>query len=248
MADDGGTHRPPVDVHGPARPGPAESSPRRPHVHARPTRPRGGRRPGVVVIDRAPLYADGVAGLVDRDPGLRWLGAAHNGAAAVELVTWMGPDVALLDADLDADGALSRELLAAAPRLALLRLYPADAPADQPARGHGLLRRSASPVELMTALHHLHTEGVYRDPVLTAPAPNQPLTSRERQVLGLIAEGLENQAVAKQLYLSVETVRTQVKSVLRKLDARDRAHAVALAARAGLVDVAAQHRSDIPGV
>src|SRR5690606_41538066 len=60
-----------------------------------------------------------------------------------------------------------------------------------------------------------------------------PLSRREYQVLQLIAEGLENAAVADKLYLSVETVRTHVKSILRKLGARDRTHAASKAFRSG---------------
>ncbi|MFD1049908.1 response regulator transcription factor, partial [Kibdelosporangium lantanae] len=65
----------------------------------------------------------------------------------------------------------------------------------------------------------------------------QPLSRREYQVLQLIADGLENQAIAKILYVSVETVRTHVKSILRKLSARDRTHAVAVAFRSGVLTV-----------
>jgi DNA-binding NarL/FixJ family response regulator len=62
-----------------------------------------------------------------------------------------------------------------------------------------------------------------------------PLSRREFQVLQLVAEGLENAAIAKILYLSVETVRTHVKSILRKLSARDRTHAVTIAFRSGIL-------------
>src|SRR5439155_19803321 len=65
--------------------------------------------------------------------------------------------------------------------------------------------------------------------------PRMPLSRREYQVLQLVAEGLENAAIAKVLYLSVETVRTHVKSILRKLSARDRTHAVTIAFRAGIL-------------
>ncbi len=63
----------------------------------------------------------------------------------------------------------------------------------------------------------------------------QPLSRREYQVLQLISDGLENQAIAKSLFVSVETIRTHVKSILRKLHARDRAHAVAVAFRLGVL-------------
>jgi DNA-binding NarL/FixJ family response regulator len=62
-----------------------------------------------------------------------------------------------------------------------------------------------------------------------------PLSRREYQVLQLVAEGLENSGIAKILFLSVETVRTHVKSILRKLSARDRTHAVTIAFPGGIL-------------
>jgi DNA-binding NarL/FixJ family response regulator len=62
-----------------------------------------------------------------------------------------------------------------------------------------------------------------------------PLSRREYQVLQLVAEGLENLEIAKILFLSVETVRTHVKSILRKLSARDRTQAVTIAFRGGIL-------------
>ena len=97
---------------------------------------------------------------------------------------------------------------------------------------HGVILRTAEPSQLLDAIRQVHTDRRYVDPTLTptiaAPrarttsaqhpisAP-QPLSRREYQVLQLIADGLENQAIAKLLFLSVETVRTHVKSILRKL-------------------------------
>ena len=65
----------------------------------------------------------------------------------------------------------------------------------------------------------------------------QPLSQRELEVLRLIADGLENQAIADVLFVSVETIRTHVKSILRKLASRDRTHAVAVAFRSGVLTV-----------
>ncbi len=67
------------------------------------------------------------------------------------------------------------------------------------------------------------------------PRERPTLTRREYEVLTLIADGLENQQVANELIVSVETVRTHVKGILRKLSARDRTHAVSLAYRSGLL-------------
>jgi DNA-binding NarL/FixJ family response regulator len=110
---------------------------------------------------------------------------------------------------------------------------------------HGLVLRSAEPPQVLDAIRRTHLERRYLDPELAALATGlgvrhtvtarQPLSRREYQVLQLISDGLENQAIAKQLFVSVETIRTHVKSILRKLHARDRAHAVAVAFRLGVL-------------
>lgn len=121
--------------------------------------------------------------------------------------------------------------------------------------------RSIDSRRLAEAIRRAHTERRYIDPGLAAltarpkrstvpkgdlahdspPAPRggMPLSRREYQVLQLVAEGLENSAIAKLLFLSVETVRTHVKSILRKLSARDRTHAVTIAFRGGILIVRA---------
>jgi DNA-binding NarL/FixJ family response regulator len=72
----------------------------------------------------------------------------------------------------------------------------------------------------------------------TAPAPSEPryqLTHREFEVLQLIADGLANREIGERLFLSEETVKSHVKTLLEKLRARSRAHAVAIALRGGLM-------------
>jgi DNA-binding NarL/FixJ family response regulator len=112
----------------------------------------------------------------------------------------------------------------------------------------GVILRSTQPSQLLAAIQAVHRDGRFLDaalaPVLAAPvptqqngAPRQTLSRREHQVLQLIADGLENQAIANVLFVSVETVRTHVKSILRKLATRDRTHAVAVAFRSGVLVV-----------
>jgi DNA-binding NarL/FixJ family response regulator len=130
------------------------------------------------------------------------------------------------------------------------------------AGARGAVPRSAEPRRLVEVVYRMQTER-YLDPALSALTPRakrqpprprgqqqdaktpmnaqrsavpvMPLSRREYQVLQLLAEGLENAAIAKLLYLSVETVRTHVKSILRKLSARDRTHAVTTAFRLGIL-------------
>lgn len=215
---------------------------------------------GVVLIDQTPLFRDGMANLITHTPGLRWLGATHNVHAAVRLIERLAPDIAIIDAGLDPRGRLSKLLTSAAQPYTVISLvrdpnrtmaYLAGS-TDQCA--HGVVLRSAEPAQIMEAIRRAHTDRRYLDPALTNHAPAGPndnaasthrsISRRECQVLQLVADGLENQAIAKALFVSVETIRTHVKSILRKLSARDRAHAVAIAFRLGILTT--QHPAPAP--
>lgn len=223
---------------------------------------QNGDRVGVALVDGTPLVREGLSALVHRTPGLRWVGAAENASTGLRLCERSHPDVVLVDAGIDPRGQLSA-LLAGNPHLAVVLLvdeahrttqYVASAIA---AGVRGVILRSAQPQQLVKAILAVHEQGRYLDaglaPMLAAPLTQQrrpdtgnrqPLSQREHQVLQLIADGLENQAIANVLYVSVETVRTHVKSILRKLSSRDRTHAVAVAFRSGVLDVPRSREAD----
>lgn len=217
-----------------------------------------GRTPngavGVALIDGIPLVREGLSALVHRTPGLRWVGAAENASVGVRLCERLRPDVVVVDSALDPRGQLSH-LLAGNPELAVILLvddarrttqYVASAVTNGV---RGVVLRSAQPPQVVKAIQTVYSDGRYLDAALAAAiaapvagprrpnGPRQPLSQREHQVLQLIADGLENQAIANVLFVSVETVRTHVKSILRKLASRDRTHAVAVAFRSGVLSV-----------
>ncbi|MQA09984.1 MAG: response regulator [Pseudonocardiaceae bacterium] len=221
--------------------------------------PANAGKLGIVLIDSLPLYREGVAALLHRAPGTRLLGHASAQHAALQLCERTRPDLVLLDSTLDPRCHLARLLTDNDPALIVLVLvneahrssrYLANAIS---AGVHGAVPRYAEPLQLLEAIRRAHAERRYLDPSFAAltvrargqnPAQDdaegkarQPLSRREYQVLLLIADGLENQAIAEMLYVSVETVRTHVKSILRKLRARDRTHAVANAFRNGVLIV-----------
>jgi DNA-binding NarL/FixJ family response regulator len=209
---------------------------------------------GVALIDSIPLVREGLSALVHRTPGLRWVGAAENASVGVRLCERMRPDVVVVDSALDPRGQLS-QLLAGSPGLAVVLLVDEARRTTQYVSGavtggvRGVILRSAQPPEVVKAIQTVHADGRYLDAALAAAlatpvtgprrlgGPRQPLSQREHQVLQLIADGLENQAIANVLFVSVETVRTHVKSILRKLASRDRTHAVAVAFRSGVLSV-----------
>jgi DNA-binding NarL/FixJ family response regulator len=163
---------------------------------------------------------------------MHWLGATGHLHTAVRLHERLRPDVLVVDSALDPQGHLATLLTGNDSSLAVVSLVR-------------MVPREGGINDVLQAIGRTHAERTYLDPTLaplaagftpTAEAgTRRSLSRREYEVLQLIADGMENQAVANELYVSVETVRTHVKNILRKLRARDRTHAVSLAYQAGLL-------------
>src|SRR3954471_12186519 len=199
----------------------------------------------LVIVDDHEAMREGLATLL-AGQGMEILGAAGNVAAGLDLVEHAMPEIAIVDIQLpDGSGIdLTRELLARRPELGVI-LYTGDSDAellysglDSGARGYAL--KAGSMDELITAIQRIAAGGSYVDPRLdrillspraTAQVPQ--LSPREREIMHLMAEGLTADAIGNQLSVSVETVRTHVRNVIRKLQARNRVHAIALALERG---------------
>jgi len=195
----------------------------------------------LVLVDDHEALRAGLAALLGQHV-VDVVGAAGNVAAGLDTVAVTRPDVALVDIRLpDGDGiALTRDMLELWPGLGVI-LYTGDADSgllydglDSGARGYAL--KAGSMDELVAAIERVATGGTYVDPrldrVRRAPraGPGAPqLSPRERQILRAMAEGRTAERVAEELEVSVETVRTHVRNVIRKLSARNRVHAIALA-------------------
>ncbi|WP_116199424.1 response regulator transcription factor [Amycolatopsis circi] len=225
--------------------------------------PAGGRSLGVAVVDPIPIFREGIAAMVHRTLGLHWSGQAASHHAAMQLCEQVRPDVVILDSALDPNCHLAKLLNAGDPALVLVTLVRDTNRTQQylaaaiGAGAHAIVPRAVDSRRLAEAVRRAHHDRRYIDPALSAltarpkrePSPRaapvdgqlvqpkgaMPLSRREYQVLQLVAEGLENSGIAKLLFLSVETVRTHVKSILRKLSARDRTHAVTIAFRSGIL-------------
>ena len=175
---------------------------------------------------------------------------AGNVGAALDLVEVVAPDVAIIDIRLpDGSGiALSRELLQRHPELGVI-LYTGDSDPDllyegldSGARGYAL--KAGSITELRTAVERVADGGSYVDPrldrvLLSARAETRApqLSPREREIMHLMAEGRTAEAIGEEITVSVETVRTHVRNVIRKLHARNRVHAIAIALQRGEISI-----------
>jgi DNA-binding NarL/FixJ family response regulator len=199
----------------------------------------------VIVIDDHLSIRKGIE-LLLRAEGFRVAGVAGALEEARALLARRRHDVALVDLHLGEDSSIGlvEELLARDPEAAIV-LYTGftglDAGLEDAARAgaRGFVLKSSPASRLIEGLRSVATGGAYVDPAL-APllTPDedvsrvQVLSPRERQILDLLAEGLTGHAIAEQLVLSPETVRTHVRNATTKLGAHTRVQAVALVVRA----------------
>jgi DNA-binding NarL/FixJ family response regulator len=198
----------------------------------------------VVIVDDHVALRRGME-LLLRRAGHHIVGTADDAEAGEALILRRRPDVALVDLALPGkSGAeLTRSLLGSDPKLRII-LYTGAADERQlldalDAGAAGVALKSGDPEELEQAIRTVAAGDDYLDPRLTpllARGSNghvKTLSPREREILGLLSQGLSGEEVAKQLFLSSETVRTHVRNAMSKLGAATRAHAVALALQRG---------------
>jgi DNA-binding NarL/FixJ family response regulator len=207
----------------------------------------------VVVADDQELVRTGLCTILQRS-GVEVLGEAADGREAVAQARRLRPDVVVMDVRMPRlDGiAATRELLhgrSDGPRVLVLTTFDLDEYVYEALRAgaSGFLLKDAPPQRLVAAVHAVHEGDALLAPQITrrlveryaAPMRDAPgldeLTSREREVLVLIARGLSNAEIGDQLVLSLPTVKTHVSRVLMKLGLRDRVQAVVLAYEAGVV-------------
>ena len=213
----------------------------------------------VLIADDQALVRAGFRSILEAQPGIRVVGEAVDGRDAVALARHRKPDVVLMDIQMpDVDGleATRRIVEAAGPddSIAVLMLTTFDLNEyvyeALRAGASGFLLKDVMPEDLIAAVRVVAagdgliaptiTKRLIEQFARTAPASTPPpgleeLTPREVEVLTLMARGQSNGEIADELVISEATVKTHVKRVLAKLDARDRVQAVVIAYEAGLV-------------
>jgi DNA-binding NarL/FixJ family response regulator len=205
----------------------------------------------VLITDDQELVRAGFRVLIESATDLRVVGEAGDGATAVAAAASSRPDVILMDIRMPRlDGIeATRRILAACPRTRVIMLttFGADEYVYRALRAgaSGFLLKDLPPADLLNAIRVVAAGDALLAPAVTRrlieefasrPEPRSldDLTEREREILGLIAEGLSNTEITQRLYLSMGTVKTHIGRLLTKLDARDRAQLVIAAYDAGL--------------
>jgi DNA-binding NarL/FixJ family response regulator len=207
----------------------------------------------VLVVDDHQTFAELLAIALQGEQSLSYVGHARTSAEARELVSRLRPEVVLMDVQLpDLDGISTTErLVAEYPELRVVILTAHAEPSliarAAVAGACGFLPKDGALRDVLQALRTAHRGGMVVPSHLLAgalnagaarsggPAPTSMLTSREHDVLRLMARGLDARAIAGDLGISVHTCRGYVKSILSKLDTHSQLEAVMKAIRLGLL-------------
>jgi DNA-binding NarL/FixJ family response regulator len=212
----------------------------------------------VLLADDQALVRAGFASLLDAQGDIEVAGEASDGEEAVRLARQLTPDVVLMDIRMPGlDGLQATRQIAGDERLGSVRVvilttFELDEYVFEAVRAgaSGFLVKHTEPVELVRAVRVVAGGDALLSPGVTrrlisefatrakAPPPADSLdvlTERERELVGLVGEGLSNDEIAQRLVLSPATVKTHVNRSMMKLGARDRAQLVVFAYEAGLV-------------
>jgi DNA-binding NarL/FixJ family response regulator len=199
----------------------------------------------VLIVDDHPLLRDGIAAVVDGQPDMTMAGEATNGADAIERYRALRPDVTLMDLQMpEMDGTDAIRLIRnefPLARIVVLTTYAGDVEAQHAleAGASGYLLKSTPRSDLLEAIRVVHTGRRHIPPAIAVEIAehrgDQELTDRERDVLQRVAAGRSNKIAADELGISEETVKTHMKSILAKLAASDRTHAVTIATKRGIL-------------
>lgn len=201
----------------------------------------------VLTVDDHPLYQQGLAGVLTAEADLYLVGQAATGAEAIAMYREFRPAVTLMDLQLpdmsgiDAIAAIRAEFPAA--RIVVLTTLEGDVQAARAinAGAVGYLFKSSVRKNLADTLRNVHAGGrsipAEVAHALVETRSGQNITKREVEVLKLAARGNSNALIAEALGISSETVKGYMSSILLKLQARDRTHAVMIALERGILSL-----------
>ena len=212
----------------------------------------------VAIADDQQLIRAGFRSLLEAEPDIEIVGEAGSGSEAVSLAVATRPDVMLMDIRMpDGDGLWATEQIVGNPDLGqthivIVTTFELDEYVGRAIRAgaSGFLVKDTEPEEFIRAVHVVAAGDALLSPTVTrrllerlsselreTPDASQlsVITDREREVLALVGQGLTNEEIGKQLFLSPLTAKTHVSRIMAKLAARDRVQLVVIAYETGLV-------------
>ena len=212
----------------------------------------------VVLVDDQALLRAGFRALIDLEEDIEVVAEASAGQEAVEVITLHVPDVVLMDIRMPGvDGLEATRQISANPELAgvrviILTTFDLDEYVFEAVRigASGFLVKDTEPAELLAGIRAVAAGDALLSPGVTRRLISEfadrsrgtadakaldPLTDREREVVALVGEGLNNDEIGARLFMSPATAKTHVSRAMIKLHARDRAQLVVIAYESGLV-------------
>ncbi len=211
-------------------------------------------RISVLIADDHTILRRGLVSLLSLNQEIEVIGEAEDGSSAVELALRLRPDVVLMDLSmpvlngLEATARLKKE--APAMKVLILSAHDNDEYVSQVVRSgaNGYVLKNTSPEELYAAIRTVNAGHQFFSPSLSGrfggadaadeerdPLRGKALTSREREILQLVAEGETHQHIADRLFISVRTVDTHTNNIMKKLNLHDTASLVTYAIKNGIV-------------
>lgn len=202
----------------------------------------------VMLVDDHPIVRAGIAGMLAHVDGIDVVAEAANGEDALGMITRTQPDVLLLDLRMPVmDGpSLIQKLRSEGNQIGILVLTTYDTDADilraTEAGANGYLLKDTTPQDLVKAIKATHAGDSWLAPGVAAQvmktlrsADSEKLSSRELDVLKLVADGSSNKEIASALHVSPATVKTHLIHIFRKLNVNDRTAAVTVALDRGIL-------------
>lgn len=208
----------------------------------------------VLIADDHQFFRDGVRALLDAQPDMECVGEATSGDEAVRLASELQPDVILMDVQMLGMSGIeaTRNVVSSSPQIRVLvvTMFEDDALvfAAMRAGARGYLLKGARHEDMVRAIRAVGSGDAIFSPAIAAKMveyfaalqPGRPaqvfpdLSSREREILALLAQGLKNAEIAERLVISPKSVRNYVSNIISKLQVADRAQAILRAREAGL--------------
>jgi len=207
-----------------------------------------------LVADDHPLFRDGLRAMLTSAPYMELVGEASTGEEAISLAAELQPDVIVMDVQMPGVGGIeaTRRIVQSSPhvRVLVVTMFEDDGTVFSAMRAgaRGYVLKGANYREMIRAIGAIGSGEAIFSPAIAVrltsyfagmrpaatPQVFPELSDREREILDLIAQGLKNPEIAKELYLSPKTVRNHVSNILHKLQIADRTEAIIRAREAGL--------------